>query len=103
MPEETSGIAGSRGQRLSNLSEGALSVQETVVLAFHQGVTTAAGGMQLALVQNLDSPATVVDDLLLLESSRRGSDAAAPHAEHLSDGFLRSAQLIRTDSIVGHQ
>lgn len=79
------------------------SVQETVVLAFHQGVTIATSGTQPALVQNLDSPATVVDDVLLVESARCGSDAAAPHAEHVSDGFLCGVQFIRTHSIVGHQ
>ncbi len=76
------------------------------VLDVHRGkrlVTWAGDSFESRSIEYGQFAATVANEALCLESSRRFGDACAPHAEHVGEEFVRQSVCMAVRAILTHQ
>ena len=77
--------------------------EKAVVPALDNPIAGTRGLTQPALVQDLDAPTRVSDDVLLVEAARRRGDAAAPYPELGVRSTAVPRQVCVTYPVLGHQ
>src|SRR5712671_6980882 len=74
-----------------------------VVHVLHDLVALASRFFEACPVEDGDVAAAVTDQLALLQRMGGVGDGDPLHSQHVAEEFVRHAELIRLDAVMGHQ